>query len=181
MNWKRLNRNVHYWISIGIALPLLIIIGSGIFLQLKKESSWIQPTTQDGSTQAPTLSYDRLLAVTKTIPECEVNSWEDIDRLDVRPSKGVIKVRCKNRWEAQIDAASGEVLQVSYRRSDLIESIHDGSFFHDRVKLWIFLPASVLLFLMWITGIVLFLIPFQVKRNAKQKRALYTAQKRAQD
>ena len=41
---------------------------------------------------------------------------QDIDRLDVRPGKGMLKVRCKNSWEVQIDANSGKVLQVAYRR-----------------------------------------------------------------
>jgi hypothetical protein len=48
---------------------------------------------------------------------------------------------------------------VAYRRSDVIEQIHDGSFFSDAVKLYVFLPTGVFLILMWGTGLYLFLLP----------------------
>ena len=73
-----------------------------------------------------------------------------------------LKVRSNNRWEIQIDTHSGEVTQVAYRRSDLIEQIHDGSWFHDKVKLWIFLPSGIILFVLWITGFYMFLLPYIV-------------------
>lgn len=100
---------------------------------------------QKGSGSQLSISFDRILEVAKTVPQAEIASWDDIDRLDVRPSKGMVKVRGKNRWEVQIDTHSGEVLQVAVRRSDLIESIHDGSYFHDGFKLWVFLPAGLIL------------------------------------
>ena len=105
----------------------------------------------------------------KTVPQAKIESWDDVDRLDVRPSKGMVKVRGKNRWEIQIDTHTGEILQVAVRRSDLIESIHDGSFFHDRFKLWIFLPAGLMLVALVITGIHLFILPHLAKR--KRRRA----------
>ncbi|MEM7396798.1 MAG: PepSY domain-containing protein, partial [Verrucomicrobiota bacterium] len=74
-------------------------------------------------------------------------------------------------WEIQVDHQTGEVLGYAYRRSDLIESIHDGSFFHDKVKLGIFLPSAVILLLLWITGIYLFIYPLPSKlRHAKRTR-----------
>ena len=87
----------------------------------------------------------------------------------MRPSKGVIKVRAKNRWEVQLDHQSGEILQVAYRRSGLIESIHEGTFFHDKVRLGIFLPSAIILLILWVTGIYLFLMPYLTP--AKQKSA----------
>lgn len=60
-------------------------------------------------------------------------------------------------------------MQVEYRRSDLIEAIHDGSFFHEHAKLWLFLPVAVVVLVLWITGMYMFLLPFIVKRNKKQK------------
>ncbi len=170
MKFSKLNRVIHRWGSITALLPIAVIIVSGIILQLKKESSWIQPSTQKGSGRVPTLGFDRVLAVVKSVPEAEVLSWDDIDRLDVRPGKGMLKVRCKNSWEIQVDSHSGEILQIAYRRSDLIESIHDGSFFDDRVKLWVFLPTAVVLAVLWGTGLYLFLLPHLAKR--KRKRAL---------
>ena len=62
------------------------------------------------------------------------------------------------------------MLKVAYRRSDTIEAIHDGSFFSDEVKLYLFLPTGVLLVVMWGTGIYLFLLPRLAKRKKKKPR-----------
>jgi hypothetical protein len=102
------------------------------------------------------------------VPEAEVRSWDDIDRIDVRPSKGMMKVQAKNSYEVQLDSATGDVLQVAYRRSDLLESIHDGSFFHDSAKLWLFLPVALILFGLWATGMYLFWLPIVVKARRKR-------------
>jgi uncharacterized iron-regulated membrane protein len=163
MTFSKLNRDIHRWGSILIALPSAVIISTGVMLQLKKESAWIQPTTKEGSSKELSVSFDRILSATQGVPEAGVNSWDDIDRVDVRPGKGMLKVRCSNRWEVQLDAKTGDVLQVAYRRSDLIESIHDGSFFHDRVKLWVFLPVALVLSILWLTGIYLFFLPYYAK------------------
>ena len=170
MKLSRLNRVIHRWGSIGTALPVLIVLVSGVILQLKKESGWIQPKTQRGSDQPPEISFPQILATAMTVPEAEVESWDDIDRLDVRPSKGMLKVRCKNRWEIQLDASSGEILQVAFRRSDLIESIHDGSFFSERIKLGVFLPTAIVLIILWFTGVYLFFLPHLAKRKNRLRK-----------
>jgi hypothetical protein len=102
------------------------------------------------------------------VEEAKIQSWNDVDRLDVRVEKGVVKVRGKNRWEVQVDTHTGEVLHVAYRRSDLIESIHDGSWFHEKVKLWIFLPSGIILLTLWITGLYMVILPYTVKWKRKR-------------
>ena len=172
MKFSKLNRIVHRWGSMLILIPTAVILVSGTILQLKKESDWIQPSTVKGEGDGVSLSFDEILAVAGEVPEGEVSDWDDIDRLDVRPGKGMLKVRCKNRWEIQIDSNTGKVLQVAYRRSDLIESLHDGSFFHDAVKLWVFFPTALVLLVLWATGIYLFVLPYLAKwKRKKQKRA----------
>jgi len=37
-------RKLHYWGSLVIALPIAVIICTGVLLQLKKDIAWIQPT-----------------------------------------------------------------------------------------------------------------------------------------
>lgn len=173
---KKTNRQLHYWSSFVCAVPVLIIIVTGIVLQLKKEFSWIQPPTMRGTAKVPTLPFDQILNSAKTIEEAGISDWKDIDRLDVRPKKGVIKIRAKNRWEIQIDHQTGKVLHTAFRRSDFIESIHDGTFFHDIAKLWIFLPSAVLLLVLWVTGIYLFAITQFGKKKSKRIRSTTTAE-----
>jgi uncharacterized iron-regulated membrane protein len=158
-----LNRKIHHWGSIIIAVQLAIVLVTGVLLLLKKEFEWIQPPTVKGEQKGLDIDFDQILAVVRSIPETSILTWDDVDRIDVRPGKGMIKVRAENRWEIQIDAHSGEVLQVAYRRSDLIESIHDGSFFSEHVKLWVFLPSALVLIVLWITGMYLFLLPYLSK------------------
>lgn len=169
MSVHRTNRKVHYWGAIVCALPVLVVIVTGIILLLKKDVVWIQPATIRGESEVPAVGYGDLLESVKGVPEAGISGWEDIDRLDVRPGKGVIKVRAKNRWEVQVDQGTGEVLGVAYRRSDLIESLHDGSWFHDQVKLWIFLPSAVVLLVLWVTGIYLFVRPILVRRGRRAR------------
>jgi len=163
-----LNRKVHYWASIIVAVPILIVIVSGILLQTKKQFSWIQPQEQRGTGKSPSISLAQVLEISKTVPEAEIKTWDDINRLDVRPSRGMLKVWSKTNWEIQIDTETGAILQTAYRRSDIIEAIHDGSFFHENIKLLIFLPAGIILLILWITGIYLFVLPIWVKRRRKK-------------
>jgi hypothetical protein len=166
-NW---NRKLHRWGAVVIALPLIIVVATGLLLQLKKQSDWIQPPSQTGTKGGLTIGFDRILEIARSVPQAGVSGWDDIDRLDVRPGKGMVKVRCKNRLEIQIDTHTGEILQVSVRRSDLIESIHDGSFFFKGAKLWIFLPSALILAGLWGTGLYLFLLPYLARRRRRIRR-----------
>lgn len=158
-----LQRRLHRWGSILISLPLLLVVATGILLQLKKDVEWIQPRENKGRSGEMAATFDRILQALQAVPEAGVATWADVNRLDVRPDKGMIKVWCRNNWEVQVDTSTAAVLQVAYRRSDLIESLHDGSWFHDAVKRWVFLPAAVILLGLWLTGIYLFILPHWVR------------------
>jgi uncharacterized iron-regulated membrane protein len=165
-NLIKLNRKVHYWIGMIVAVPVLVVIGSGVLLQLKKNWTWIQPAEQTGSSAAPELKFEQILDTVRRIESLEVRDWGDVRRLDVRPNQGIVKALVKNGWEAQIDLGTGEVMQVSYRRSDIIEAIHDGSFFAGNwTKLGVFLPAGLALLLLWCTGIWMLLLPVVKRRK----------------
>ena len=154
-----------------MALPFLIVVCTGLLLQLKKQLAWVQPPEQKTSVHVPTVTMAQILATAKSVPDAKVSSWEDIDRLDVRPGKGIVKVATVDHWELQLDLATGALLQSTYRRSDLIESLHDGSWFHDLVKLWVFLPAAVIVLGLWVTGMYLFLLPFRARANKRRSAA----------
>lgn len=168
MKFSTFNRTTHKWASIIIALPLLLVIVTGILLLIRKEFAVLQPPTQKGIASVPSISFEQILAQTQTVKKAEVASWEDIDRLDVRPDKGVIKVRTNSSWEVQLDSKTGEVLQVAYRNSEFIESLHDGTFFEKNANLWLMLPVAITLLLLWLTGLYLFCLPYYKKwRNSK--------------
>lgn len=58
-----------------------------------------------------------------------------LDRIDVRPEKGIAKFIFGRQMEVQIDGATGEVLHIGKRHSDWIEDLHDGSLFDDLLKI----------------------------------------------
>jgi len=173
------SRSLHRWGAILISLPLLVVIGTGLVLQLKKESAWIQPPTARGVGEAPEIAFDEILAAARSVPKAQVETWDDIDRLDVRPDKGIVKVRANSRWEVQVDTQTGDVVQVAYRRSDLIESLHDGSFFSDWTKLYVFLPSGAILLGLLVTGIYLFFLPLIARRRGRIRRARRRAERTA--
>ncbi len=171
INWRIWTRKSHRWGAILIALPFLLVIATGILLQLKKEWSWVQPQTLRGKGKTPTISMEAMLDAARSQPEAQVQGWGDVDRLDIQPSRGIAKVLARSRWQVQVDLQTGEVLQVAYRRSDLIESLHDGSWFHDRAKLWLFLPMALVVLGLWVTGIYLFFLPYAVRWSRRRHRS----------
>ncbi len=171
MRLNVLNRKVHYWASAIVAVPLIIVAITGSLLQLRKQIAWVQPPEQRGSVKAPQIELSHILASLVAHESLKVTGWQDVNRLDVRPDKGIVKAWLKSNWEAQIDLGTGKILQVAFRRSDWIESIHDGSIFGDVVKLGIFFPAAIGLILLWCGGMWMFIYPLMNKRRVRRERA----------
>lgn len=155
---------------------------SGFFLGWKKHSGGvILPDTQrgEGRELAEWLPVDSLgkLAVAALNTELPGLATE-IDRMDIRPGKGVAKVRFDGHYaEVQVDGATGKILQIAVRRSDWLEAIHDGSI----VESWLGLNGgyfkvfytsvmALALLLFTVTGFWLWYGPKRL-RAAKRRRA----------
>ncbi|MEL6864399.1 MAG: PepSY-associated TM helix domain-containing protein [Bacteroidota bacterium] len=136
----RIYRRWHRYFGISLAVFLAISAITGILLSLKKEVDIIQPPTQKGVEKdlANWKSIDELALLAQTAfykqhPDQEGNP---INRIDVRPSKGMAKVLFKKGyWEVQIDGSNGQILSIAKRHSDWIEALHDGSIVSDIFKL----------------------------------------------
>jgi len=172
MKPQLLFRKIHYWGSLIVALPLIIMIGAGILLMVKKEIVWIQPISQKGieRTTVPTVSMQALFDAAKTVENAGFTSWDELERADLKPGKGIIKFVSNTHWEVQVDTHTGEVLQIAKRRSDVIEAIHDGTYFADWMKLGLFLPVGIILLFLWLTGVYLFL--FTEYKKAKKRKTV---------
>jgi uncharacterized iron-regulated membrane protein len=175
MRLSVLSRKVHYWGSLFVVPPILIVIVTGILLQLRKQIPWVQPPEQRGQSKTPALSFAQILEKCRERPETGIQTWEDINRLDVRPGRGITKVWAKSDWEIQLDTQTGDILQVAYRRSDWIESIHEGSWFGESVKWLIFFPAALVLLILWLSGLYLFWMPLIVKWRRRKAAATIAA------
>lgn len=70
----------------------------------------------------------------------ETGKLAEIDRMDARPGKGIVKILFKPRdLEVQLDATTGGTLSVGRRHSDWIERLHDGSMVDD----WLGIPNGI--------------------------------------
>jgi len=169
VNFDVRNRKWHGTIAVVVALPFLLVILTGLLLQLKKQLTWVQPTEM----RAPfseRVDAEALLDALRRDPTLNVKGWGDVIRFDVRPSRGVAKFTLSGDREAQVSIKDAVVLQVAPRRSDWIESLHDGSFFGGDVgKLYVFFPMGVLVLLLWASGVRLAMLPALMRRRKRIK------------
>ncbi len=166
-------RVFHRWMGLSLALLLLISAVTGVLLALKKDIDIIQPPTQKGITEnlsdwkpLDEISLLATQAFHNAYPEQKEN---EIDRLDVRPSKGIVKVLFEEgNWEVQIDGKSGEVKSIAKRYSDWIESLHDGSIISDGFKLVSMNFLGIGLLFLIVTGVWLWYGPRRVRREKRK-------------
>lgn len=139
---KSLRQYRHWHRLVGTSLAIFFVISAltGILLALKKDIDVLQPPSQKGQSKeladwlpVQLIAERATLALQEARPELSSHA---IDRLDFRPSKGMVKVLFeKGYWEVQVDGSSGEVLSIARRHSDWIEALHDGSIVSDTFKL----------------------------------------------
>ena len=79
-----INRKIHQWGSILIALPLVIVLITGVLLLLKMDFAWIQPTTIKGEEKGLALNFDQVLAIARTVPAAGIETWADVEAIVAR-------------------------------------------------------------------------------------------------
>lgn len=138
-------RKIHRITGILLFVFFIILGLTGILLGWKKNSGGlIQAKTYSGSTNGLEgwLPLDSLqnIAISIISDSISPSLSTEIDKLDVRPDKGMLKVIFANHYHAvQLDGVNGEILHIEYRMSDLIEHIHDGTI----VDNWLNLPNGI--------------------------------------
>jgi len=171
----RLSRKWHRWTGTSVALIVAISAITGMLLAFKKEANWLQPSTQKGEStemsdwkSLDTIGQIAAAALYGAQPDQEGNA---IDRMDARPSKGIVKVRFKKRqWEVQIDATSGEVLSVGRRHADWIEAVHDGSIISQLFKLITMNALGIALMIMLVSGLWIWYAPKKVRKMRRRSQ-----------
>lgn len=128
----RVVRKIHRYTGVASFLFFFIIGVTGVLLGWKKNTGGVLlPKTQKGITTdlKKWLPLDSLHSIANNrFKKTHNNAPLKLDRLDVRPEKGIVKfVYVYDYTEIQIDAATGIVFHVRTRYSDMLENIHDGS------------------------------------------------------
>ncbi len=163
----------HKWTGIVLAAVFAVTAVTGFLLLVKKKYEWIQPPTMSGEAGEVEdfITNQELFDIVLGQGHPEFQSMDDIDRVDFRPGKRVFKVRSNSYYEIQVDAITGAVLHTAYRRSDWLETIHDGSFFADWFHEWGMPVASVGLLFLAFSGLWLWLEPKYRRRQRKRRQA----------
>jgi uncharacterized iron-regulated membrane protein len=168
----------HKWTGIALSAVFLCTAATGFTLLIKKKVDWIQPPTMNGESGAVEdfITVQRLFEVVLEQGHADFTSAEDVDRVDFRPGKRVFKVQSvRNHSEIQVCAVTGSLLRVDTRRSDLLEDIHDGSFFGEWFHAWVMPLVCLGLGFLALSGLWLWIEPKVRKRRRKRLRAMGAA------
>ena len=177
----RIFRKVHRTTGALLFIFFFFISVSGLILGWKKNSNgYILPKTQIGTTAdlKKWLPVDSLHTIACTTLHNEISPELslEINRIDMRKEKGTVTfVFVDSFYEVQLDGATGNVLSIGQRRSDLFENIHDGSILDDYlgtdgyIKLVYSTVMGVSLLLFTITGFWLWHGPKRMRKASKNK------------
>jgi hypothetical protein len=168
-------RSLHRWVGIPLILFFLVIGITSILLAWKKKTELLPPTLKTEIENGTWILPSEMVR----IGEEEMRNLgrdTEVDRIDIRPDKGVAKVTFKTHFtEVQLDGLSGKVLSIETRHSDWIEKVHDGSIVDfylqgdEAAKLTYSTLTSIGLILMGISGFYLWYFPKVIRRMKQDK------------
>tara|TARA_B110000014_G_C20013728_1_gene525648 strand:+ start:343 stop:927 length:585 start_codon:yes stop_codon:yes gene_type:complete len=174
----RIVRKIHRAMGALLFIFFFIISITAFLLGWKKNSNgFLLPKSHKGtSTELSNwLPLDSLQNIAFQTMQDTIDEGIDLDlqRIDCRPQKGMIKFIFNNHyWGIQLDGATGDVLAITKRRSDFFENIHDGSILDiifrtkgEIIKLIYTTIMSIALLLFTITGFWLWYGPKVIKRK----------------
>ena len=165
-------RGLHRWCGIFSSLFLVVLSLTGLLLSVKKRFGWIQPPSSKGSQLASMAEVAPIGAVAEAVFRLEIaelRTREDFYRFELHADKNLFKVMSKEGYhEVQLDAKTAKVLSVGKRNDNLIESLHDLSWFGEPLHDWVLPLAALSLFALGTTGVYMFSVP--VVRRWRFKR-----------
>ncbi len=177
----RVFRKIHRWTGALLFLFFFIVAVTGLLLGWKKHSNGIilSKTYEGTSTNlSEWLPLDSLTTIACDLLHAKVSPdlSTELDRIDVRKNKGVVKfIYANHYWGLQIDGATGELLAVERRRSDFIENLHDGSVLDNylntndgQIKLVYTSIMGLALILFTVTGFWLWYGPKRMRKQQKR-------------
>lgn len=129
----RLARKIHRTTGALLFVFFFVVAITGLLLGWKKHSGGrILPKSWKGTSTdlKDWLPLDCLHTNACRILHDSVSAAlsPELERIDVRKDKGMVKfVFVDHYWGIQLDGATGKLLHIERRRSDIIENIHDGS------------------------------------------------------
>lgn len=160
-------RTLHKWVSVLVAVPFFVVTVTGILALTKDWIPSVQPVYQRVAESEVRLTFPQILEAARRAPEAGVRDWSDVAALDIRPERGLVRVRSKHQhWELQLHPSTGDVLMSAPRRATWLLELHTGAAFGPNVKYGVFLPSAVGVLTLLITGLWIFFLP--ILRRSRQ-------------
>jgi uncharacterized iron-regulated membrane protein len=151
----------HLWLGVVTTVMLVIVSVTGVLLNHKRGLGLMPDIPHQPS--GPFESALPLAALAEVAGEHvgpEIAA-AGVERMDVRPGDGLVKVRFNDRLvtEVDVDLVTGEVLGASARNDVFLEKLHSGEIFGSRR--WVILSdiAAVGLVVVLVSGVWLWLYP----------------------
>lgn len=150
----------HLWLGVLTTGIVVLVSLTGILLNHKRPLGLMPDVPHE-----PTGSFENALPLAELVRRAEAAvspavAATGVDRLDVRPGKGLIKVRFDDRavMEVTLDLNTGAVLHVGERNDVFLEKLHSGEIFGDG---WVLLSdaAAVALVVLVLSGYWIWLYP----------------------
>lgn len=169
----RTYRKLHHWIALPLFLFMFLIGLTGLLLGWKKNTGLLPKTATGANLETSYwIPVDSMVKIAHQFATDSLQKSQDLDRIDIRPEKGIAKIVYKNHYsEIQIDLSSGAILSSKARYSDIIENIHDGSIFdfllktpNGEFKLAYTTLLSIGLMLLSFSGFWLWLNPRRIRK-----------------
>lgn len=168
----------HLWLGVIATVALISISVTGILLNHKRGLGLMPDVPHEPTGPfSQAVSLERLAnAALEAAPQESRRDWTPgqpvdvalIDRMDVRPRDGYVKVRLRDKasTEMTVDINSGTVVHTGRRGDVFLEKLHSGEAFGGPMVILSDI-AAVALILTLITGYWLWLVPKLARASGK--------------
>lgn len=168
-------RTWHRRLGAIVAAFLFLIALTGFMLANKPRFAWMRPPEAKGGSfdvLSEVISLDRAAQAAFALGHPELKSHKDVDRIDYRPKRNILKVVSKEGYrEVQVDGKTGEVLSSSFRTDQFTEDLHDlsllGAVFHD----WVLPGVALVLAFLGLSGVYMYFVPVLRRAAFRRKQA----------
>ncbi len=152
--------HAHLWLGVLFTALLLVVSVTGILLNHKRGLG-LMPDVSHTPSGAFTASLPLAELANRALVAADVSGGEaSIDRMDVRPRDGLVKVRLRDpaSTEVTVDLVTGSILHIGGRGDVFLEKVHSGEALGSR---WVLLStvAAIALIVLLVSGYWLWLAP----------------------
>lgn len=152
--------HAHLWLGVLFTALLLVVSVTGVLLNHKRGLG-LMPQVDHTPSGAFTASLPLAELANRALGAAGLTGGpESIDRMDVRPRDGLVKVRLRDAssTEVTVDLVTGAILHVGARGDVFLEKVHSGEALGSR---WVLLStiAAIALIVLLVSGYWLWLAP----------------------